>query len=99
MKRLKPKVGCEIRDCAYNTNGFCHADSVTIGDHGTPMCDTFCLSAIQGGSERTIAHVGACKVEDCQYNHDLLCQRNCITVGRRDDDFYCMSCKFPELAM
>jgi hypothetical protein len=50
MKRAKTKVECEIRDCAYNMNGFCHADSVTIGDHGTPMCDTFCLSAIQGGS-------------------------------------------------
>ncbi|MEN8127274.1 MAG: DUF1540 domain-containing protein [Planctomycetota bacterium] len=90
-KAAKCKVMCEVGDCSYNANGCCHADSVTIGDHGLAMCDTFCLSPIQGGNERTVAHVGACKVEDCLHNHGLLCHCRHITVGPKEDDIFCLS--------
>ena len=93
------KVMCEVGDCSYNANGLCHADSITIGDHGLARCDTFCLSAIQGGNERTIAHIGACKVEECLHNHGLLCHRQHIAVGPKDDDIYCLSYTSREIAL
>jgi hypothetical protein len=86
----KCKVQCETADCSYNIDGFCHAISITVGDHGQAICDTFCLSAIQGGRESIIACVGACKVEDCIHNNGLLCRRNHITISCRDEDFYCL---------
>ena len=90
-KANKCKVVCEVGDCSYNANGLCRADSVTIGDHGRPMCDTFCLSPTQGGSERTVAHVGACKVEDCLHNRSLQCHCKHIAVGPMEEDIYCLS--------
>lgn len=85
------KIMCEASDCSYNRDETCHADSITIGDHGRPLCDTFCLSPVLGGYSGTHASVGACKVENCLHNHGLLCHCNYITIGHKDDDFYCMT--------
>jgi len=96
MKRTKTKVECRISGCSFYADGFCHALSVTIGEAGQAMCDTFYLSETHVKNNKVIANVGACKVEDCQYNCNLLCNRKHITVGRKDDDFYCLSCKVRE---
>ena len=84
------KIMCDVDDCSYNRNHICHADSITIGDHGKAVCDTFCLSALQGGNSNSFAAVGACKVEDCLHNHGLLCHCQYITMSFQDDDVYCM---------
>lgn len=91
----KCKVKCKVIDCSYNTDGFCHAMSITIGDHGEAMCDTFYLSA-EHVRENDVACVGACKVEDCIHNDGLLCLCKHIRVGRKDEDFYCLSYKAHE---
>lgn len=98
-KTDKCKVKCEMGDCSYNTNSLCHADSITIGDHGRPICDTFCLSAINGGCESEVAHVGACKVEECLHNHGLMCHCKHITIGPKEGDIYCLSYAARELAL
>jgi hypothetical protein len=95
----KCKVQCEMADCSYNINRYCHAISITVGDQGQAICGTFCLSAIRGGRESIVACVGACKVEDCIHNSGLLCRRNHITIGCRDEDFYCLSYKARQKAL
>ena len=88
MTRVK---SCEVMECAYNADSKCHALAITIGDLNNPMCDTFCQSSTQGGSEENVAGVGACKVESCSHNHSLECDCAAIDVGYQEDEIDCLS--------
>lgn len=87
-----PKVmKCEVSDCAYNTDGCCHAMAITIGDPARPRCDTFCESAVKGGDVTCIAGVGACKIFSCRYNSELECSAPAISVGYKEQEPDCLT--------
>ncbi|MBW8001873.1 MAG: DUF1540 domain-containing protein [Planctomycetes bacterium] len=82
---------CEVADCAYNASEICHAIAVTIGDSSNPKCDTYCLSAVQGGDIECMANVGACKVAACKFNMSLECQADEICVGYKENEPDCLT--------
>lgn len=78
-----PKVSeCEMSECSYNRQGQCHALAITIGNSGTPRCDTFCTSPTEGGEANATAGVGACKTTSCVFNSNLECSAPSIRVSR-----------------
>ena len=87
-----PQVSqCQVAECAYNTDGDCHAAAITVGNHSHPKCDTFCPSSMQGGELDTIAGVGACKTFTCSHNMHLECQSPNIAVGYIEGEVDCLT--------
>lgn len=87
-----PKVQeCDVDQCAYNTDGKCHALAITIGDGENPMCDTFCQSSSKGGVKGSTAGVGACKVTACRHNQMLECSAKRISVGWEGQQADCLT--------
>ncbi|HET6427397.1 MAG TPA: DUF1540 domain-containing protein [Phycisphaerae bacterium] len=87
-----PKVSeCSAAECAYNSDGMCHAMAITVGDVSSPQCDTYCTSSMKGGDYSCIATVGACKVSNCLHNMDLECQAPSIRVGHQGGEVDCLT--------
>ncbi len=82
---------CEITECAYNMDNCCHAMAITIGNSGTPKCDTFCQSTIQGGEASCCAGVGACKTSACTFNSHLECSSPDVMVGYNGQEADCLT--------
>jgi len=82
---------CQVSDCAYNMDSFCHTMAITIGDGMRPRCDTFCQSTTKGGDTGSMAGVGACKVAVCKYNTSLECQAPGIYVGYGEQEPGCLT--------
>lgn len=72
---------CQASRCAYNANGHCHAQAITIGDGDVPDCDTFLDRGPHVRDVSRPAGVGACKVASCRHNDDLECAAPSIRVG------------------
>lgn len=83
-------AGCEVRDCAYNTDNTCHAKAITVGDGVSPSCDTMVRHDMEP-NEMNIAGVAACKVRDCVFNNDLECDAAHVFVGRHGDGAVCVT--------
>lgn len=73
---------CELADCAFNTNGNCHAQAITVGDGDHPACDTYLPSPHHTRHVLRIAGVGACKVSTCRHNDEFACQANGILMKK-----------------
>lgn len=73
--------GCEVTECAYNSNKNCHTMAITVGAEACAMCDTFKKSDMKGGDVSTIGSVGACKADSCKFNESLECTAENIMVG------------------
>lgn len=87
-----PKViECDATECAYNQERKCHALAITVGDHGTPRCDTFWRAPNKGGDLNIIGGVGACRASQCRYNRSLECTASGIRVGRAGDEVDCLT--------
>jgi hypothetical protein len=82
---------CQVRDCAYNTAGACHALAITVGDEEAARCDTYFVLSQKGGDPQATGRVGACKVTKCLYNEMLECQAPAITVDMPDGEADCMT--------
>jgi len=72
---------CDATQCAYNTDGDCHARAITVGDSITPHCDTFFETGHHVKNTQHVAGVGACKIAECRHNADLECHADSIKVG------------------
>jgi hypothetical protein len=87
-----PQVArCQVRECAYNSSGACHALAITVGDENTAKCDTFFAIPQKGGDPQAVGRVGACKVTACLYNDMLECQAASITVDMPNGEADCMT--------
>lgn len=84
-------AGCEVRCCAYNVEGACHARAITIGDTVHPACDTFIEARHHVRRNTRDAGVGACKVTRCRFNVDFECEASAIRVGTHDDHGDCLT--------
>lgn len=83
---------CQASQCAYNSDGSCHALAITIGDPGgPPRCDTFFENEVKGGDEQSHAGIGACKMTNCMYNSKLECTADAVSVGEEDQDVDCLT--------
>lgn len=89
-------ASCAVRQCAYNTDGDCHAKAITIGDGVHPGCDTYMRSR-RHSQAQVNAGVGACKVLQCRYNDDFGCTATEIRVDRRGGIPVCVTYE-PEAA-
>lgn len=84
-----PEVGnCAAKHCAFNRDGNCHAQAITVGNSIDPVCDTFIASG-QHNKRQPCAGVGACKVARCRHNDDLLCQADSVRVGMHGQHAKC----------
>jgi len=84
-----PEVGnCSVRHCAFNREGNCHAQAITVGDSIDPICDTF-MASERHNRRRAHGGVGACKVASCRHNDDLLCTADSVRVGMHDQHARC----------
>lgn len=94
MKKLTlllPDVAdCAISECAYNAEGDCHANAITVGDGVHPGCDTYLPTGDHRGGGAA-AGVGACKVDVCEHNRDYTCGAESIRVGRHDQSVECLT--------
>jgi len=80
-----PEVtSCNESACAYNTDGHCHAQAITVGDGVHAGCDTFFNGSQHVRDTARRAGVGACKVTGCRHNDDLECQAPMIRVGKHE---------------
>lgn len=85
-----PKIiECYMLDCAYNTERQCHANAITVGGGGCPLCDTALKSAKKGGHLDATGSVGACKVDNCQFNDSLECSAGGIRVTMHEKHAEC----------
>jgi len=85
---------CDVLECAYNKNRQCHAIAITIGDSGTPRCDTFWAGqggSVEAGDPSQIAHVGACHTSQCEFNERLECSAPGIRVGYQSENPSCLT--------
>ena len=82
---------CVVRECAYNSEGSCHARAITIGDGVHPGCDTFVRSDDVADAATDPAGVGACKVSSCLHNQQLECTAKAIRVGYHGDHPDCLT--------
>lgn len=58
-----PRVSrCNVAECGYNMDNFCHARAITVGGRDRPACDTFFQSE-QRAKYDGVAGVGACRVD------------------------------------
>jgi hypothetical protein len=81
---------CSVQECAFNTDQYCHAKAITIGDGSNPACDTFFEHASHATKNRN-AGVGACKVESCQFNKNFDCTAVDISVGEIANTVRCLT--------
>lgn len=88
--QMSKVMRCEVCDCAYNTDGFCHTAAITIGDGTRPTCDTFCSYTSKGCDVGCIAGVAACNAFSCIYNRRSNCTAIGIAVGYKDQKPYCL---------
>jgi hypothetical protein len=79
---------CEVRRCAFNRDGLCHAQAITIGDTVAPMCDTFLVSSTHNHRQAK-GGVGACKTTHCRYNNDFACSAEAIRVSENENGAVC----------
>lgn len=84
-------MGCDAPECAYNTEGMCHALAITVGDEMAAMCDTFCNMSMSAGDPDANGCVGACKMSDCNQNQRLECVAPAINVGHRGSEIDCLT--------
>lgn len=82
---------CDVRRCAYNVRGDCHARAITVGDGLHPGCDTFLESERHPPADTPTAGVGACKVVLCRHNRDLECEARAIRVGVDQGEAACLT--------
>ena len=82
---------CQASECAYNTDGQCHAMAITVGDRTHPRCDTFLQASTKGGDMSCTALVGACKVGSCMHNVTFECQASSVVVGHMQDEIDCLT--------
>ena len=82
---------CEVSECAYNSDGMCHAMAITVGDAVHPRCDTFCTSISQDLDTNCMAGVGACKTTACMFNKGLECSASDVSVGFNMDEVDCLT--------
>jgi hypothetical protein len=84
-----PEVNeCEVKRCAFNRDGLCHAQAITIGNTVAPMCDTFLASSTHNRRQAK-GGVGACKSTHCRYNDDFACSAESIRVGEHESGATC----------
>lgn len=84
-------AACDVTNCAYNTDGNCHARAITVGDGAHAACDTYFPSSGHTRQALRIAGVGACKVTGCAHNADFECQAPAIRVGHHQQHADCMT--------
>ncbi|RBQ15916.1 DUF1540 domain-containing protein [Spongiactinospora rosea] len=82
---------CEVEECAYNTEGACHALAITVGDVRHAHCDTFFRTPAKGGDPLGIGQVGACKMADCRHNSQFECHAPGINVGYVESAANCLT--------
>lgn len=84
---------CDVLECAYNKQRECHAMAITIGDSGTPRCDTFWAKgpSADAGDPYQKGHVGACHTSQCEYNDRLECNAPSIRVGYQNESPNCLT--------
>ncbi|AQT67980.1 hypothetical protein STSP2_01134 [Anaerohalosphaera lusitana] len=82
---------CDVTGCAYNTDNQCHAYAITIGNSGTPKCDTLCMASGKTDDTNSTAGVGACKTTSCKANKGFECTAPEITVGFQGNEADCLS--------
>ena len=72
--------GCNVKLCAYNSRGKCHAKAINVGGLNGPVCDTFVKSLIKCSCGNTGGEVGACMIVSCRYNECLECVSGRVQV-------------------
>lgn len=84
-------AACEVSNCAFYSQGNCHARAITVGDGAHPACDTYLPSAGHTRDVLRIAGVGACKVTQCTHNEDYECQAAAVRIGRHESHADCQT--------
>ena len=92
MPMEMPKIQrCSAMECAYNSEGVCHAIAITVGDALHARCDTFFRRELKGGVRDMTGGVGACKMEECWFNKDLECSASSVNIGLQEGHAECMT--------
>ncbi|MEQ8822539.1 MAG: DUF1540 domain-containing protein [Sumerlaeia bacterium] len=84
---------CQVTDCAFNEGSACHALAITIDDPSPATCGTYTPASTSGhgGTQATVANVGACKAASCQHNKDLMCTAGEVQVGMQAGKVSCLT--------
>lgn len=83
--------GCAATNCAYNVDGDCKAQAITVGDGVHPACDTFLPASERHSHSEGRAGVGACKVSACRHNRDFECYAEHIQVDIHEGHADCVT--------
>ena len=84
------RISCEVKKCAYNTDGGCRLEQIKVGNEHARMteetkCESYTpgeKSAVNGCCSNDACDISSvkCSAECCRYNDDGKCEAKKIEI-------------------